>query len=88
MGERIRFMRWTPTAAVEFCKRRDNNGFQISIVDNALPDDAEFVRAGIDQLGYIRIVIKSASFDEVNEGDPIPELKATTFRRDRMPANV
>jgi hypothetical protein len=40
--------------------------------DVALPDDVKVVRMGHDPFGQINIVLESAEWPNVAEGDPIP----------------
>lgn len=72
-------MRWSGVAAVEFCKATPADW--IRVVEHAVPSDARFIRAATDEHGWIWVVIESESFSDVPEGQPIPELPATTFQR-------
>lgn len=53
-------------------------------VAEGLPSDTKLVRADIDYVhagfGVIRVVVESDAFDEVKEGDVIPET-SIIFRR-------
>lgn len=49
------------------------------VVENPLPDDAEVVRVGYDYSGWMLLVIQSAEWPDVKEGDAIPDLPAPMF---------
>lgn len=44
------------------------------VVRNGLPDDAQVVRIGYDSFGFLNVIVRSASWPELEEGKPIPEL--------------
>lgn len=49
------------------------------LVENPLPEDATYVRLYNDFEGRIIIVVHSATFSPVPDGDIIPEIPAPTF---------
>jgi hypothetical protein len=51
------------------------------IVKNPLPLDARIVRMYDDREGRLVLVVESAEFDELRDGDPIPELLPPCFVR-------
>lgn len=66
-------------AAVELLKASD--AAFVRVVENGLPRDARFVRAALDEHGYVWLIVESESFAEVQEPEPIPLLKAATFEK-------
>lgn len=67
---RIRTLQFTGDFLVSMLK--EGNVIQAAVVSNGLPADARFVRAGHDYSGSLYLVIESASFDDIEEGDEIP----------------
>lgn len=81
MSER-RVERWlvTPEFLVEFAKRGEPRA--VEVVDHALPDDARYVAQFFDlDRACVCLLLESASFAPVLEGEPIPLRTPTTFRR-------
>lgn len=76
-SRRIAFVRASAELLVDLCK--DGPARRVRIVANPLPADAEFVRAGHDVTGELKIVVSSASFPEVPEGGAVMELPPTMF---------
>ena len=77
MSQRLAVIRATAELLVELCKA--GSARYAEVIENALPSDAMFVRAGHDMNGTLRIVVSSESFAEVPEGGVIPELPPTKF---------
>jgi len=48
-------------------------------VENALPKDTTFVRAGHDQTGQLFLVLQSDEFDEVEVNGLIPTIDSPIF---------
>jgi hypothetical protein len=66
---------------IEICKHGMD---KVKVVDNALPEDAKFVRAFVDDnlgWGRISLVLESESFKDLNEGDEIPILPNPAFEK-------
>lgn len=77
MTRRLAVVRVTAEMMVDLCK--EGPARFARIVAHPLPADAEFVRAGHDVTGELKIVVSSASFPEVPEGGAVPELPPTMF---------
>jgi hypothetical protein len=45
----------------------------------ALPDDAEVVRVGYDHTGWMFLIVQSATYDDVKDGDVMPEIDGPTL---------
>lgn len=75
---RLRILRFSNAFLVPFLQQHKDRKV-ISLIENALPDDAEIVRVGHDHTGWFHIVITSQEFAEVAEGAVIPEHPAPRF---------
>ena len=67
---------------VEFCKHGID---ALKVTANALPEDAKCVRMFTDDTiagGRLGMVLESASFKELKEGDPIPILPDPVFEKE------
>lgn len=72
---------------VGFC--REGLGPVCACVQHGLPADAKFLYAAPAlRAGYFELVIESASFDELAEGDEIPELPAPVIRTQHIAATA
>lgn len=70
---------------IEACKEaRGMRG--LTVTKHALPEDAQFVRAGYDETGALHIVLTSESFADVPPGDRLPVLPAPEFTATSMEA--
>lgn len=72
---RLKILRISPELFVELCKPGDT---KIKVKHDALPPDTVFIRTFIDDSsgwGQIGLVVRSAEFEELPEGAPIPEIK-------------
>ena len=70
-----------PSIFIELCKEGLD---KIRIVQNAIPNDAKYVRSHLNDYtgwGNISLVIESESFDNLNDGDEIPVIKHPTFEK-------
>ncbi len=77
MTDRLAIIRASAEFLVEFCK--PGPARFVRIVGHALPADATFVRGGCDETGTLQLVVRSASFAELEPGDAIPMLPPTLF---------
>ncbi len=74
---RYAVLRVSPYFLLEMCREGE---IHARVIGHAVPDDAKYVRTYVDGTwGYIKIVIESASFQELKEGDEIPELPSIIF---------
>jgi len=73
---RVKILRVHTTQFLNFLKRDSRGRAVCAIVSNPLPDDAEVVRVGYDEVGWLQLVVQSSTFDDVPEGDRIPLLVA------------
>jgi hypothetical protein len=55
----------------------------VKVIENGLPQDARFKYA-FQFDGWVYLVVESDSFDDIKEGDKIPELDAVTFEAVNM----
>lgn len=70
-----------PQVFIDFCKEGLD---KMRIVENAIPRDAKFVRAHLNDFtgwGNIALVIESFLFEDLKEGDEIPVIKHPTFEK-------
>ena len=72
------YMRVSFFLLLEICK---NGTDGVKIVKNALPQDAEYVRAGYDNFGNMFVVLRSESFEDIKEGAIMPELPRPEFEK-------
>lgn len=70
-------LRLTPELFVEFCKAGEPR--MLRVVENALPADAKYVRAGHDINGDLLLAIQSESFADVLPGMVRMELPSPRF---------
>jgi hypothetical protein len=71
----------SPHVFLEICK---NGCAGVEVIKNAIPQDARYVRAYIENLngwGYVNLVLESESFSELKEGDVIPMLLHPIFEK-------
>lgn len=66
---------------IEFNKLGAKN---IKVVENALPSDTRFIRAGHDDFGNLYLVVESKKFKNLKEGHLLPELPPVVFRKMRL----
>jgi hypothetical protein len=69
---RVRFVALTPYLLVEMLKAGE---LHYTVVKDALPDDAEFVRCGTDAMGMVYLVVASNEFDELEKDARLPEIR-------------
>lgn len=67
---RIRILHVHAEFLVALCK--EGRRVNISVTENPLPADARFVRVGHDHVGGLNLIIESATFAEVEDGEEIP----------------
>ena len=68
----------TPHIFIELCKHGVEKTL---VVDNKLPEDTQFIRAGHDQFGNLFLVLQSDSFEEIENGGKMPMLENPVFSR-------
>ena len=82
---RYRIVKCTPDLLLDLCKKNSWMIGDIIPIENALPEDTKCVRV-IGQTGdksniEISIVVESAEFDDVPEGEVIPNHPDVVFKR-------
>lgn len=76
--KRVAVMEVSPAFLVNTCKAGRRC---VEVIDNPLPDDATVAGAEYDTVrGIWRIVVESASFEEVPPHASLPVLPVTVFR--------
>lgn len=76
---RIRYVPVTADFLIGMMKSRESG--RVRVVANQLPDDARIVRMGHDAFGLINIIVESATFEDVVDGEEIPMHPRTRFER-------
>jgi len=71
-NKRLRTLQITGELFVELFKLGSHPAYDV--IENAIPDDAEVRNVRFGWPHKIEILIESAEFDEVNDGEPIPFL--------------
>lgn len=74
---RVKYLTLWPDMLVDMFKGRH----VMKAVHNALPDDARLARVGVDPLGFLNLVIESASYPDVREGAVMEQLPAVGLER-------
>lgn len=73
----------TPELFVEFCRFCKDGPPRFTVVkENPLPDDAEIIDVRHHPHRWphrLQLIVKSASFTDLSEGDEIPELPLVVF---------
>lgn len=79
MGRRIRRVPVTVEFLIDIMK---NGTSGVRVVRNPLPADAAFVGSSFDPLSLLAIMfVSSDAFEDVKEGDPVPEHPVPFFER-------
>ncbi len=60
---------------------RTPNPVTVRCIGPYIPDDAKILRMGHDTFGQINIILESASYPDVQEGDPIPLCPTPRFEK-------
>jgi hypothetical protein len=80
---RIATLDLTPELFVEFCKFCKDGPLRLTVVrENPLPDDAKIIgcRTNTDHWPMtLKLVVESATFADVFEGEKVPELPLVMF---------
>lgn len=75
---RVKYIRTTPELLVEVMKHGTAG---VRPVANHLPSDARFIRAGLDPVGGLNLVLESSEWPEVREGEVMVELPPVLMER-------
>jgi hypothetical protein len=82
---RLATLRLTPDLFIEFAKAcKDGPPRRFVVKENPLPADATIVRVDVDHVFNpspftLRLVLQSETFDEIAEGEILPELDPVVF---------
>lgn len=82
-NDRVATMDVSAILFAEWCKASKSTDLRprrFTVVDNSLPDDAEVVSLRAEDNGVIRLLIRSASFDEVPAYQQPPMLPQTIYK--------
>lgn len=50
------------------------------VIEHPLPDDAEVVRVGYDETGWLLLMVQSEEYEDVTEGNTYPDVVTPMFR--------
>lgn len=76
---RLALLEVSPEFLIQCCQEQAQLLRMARVVKHALPKDATFVRAGHDVTGALCLVLWSATFQSIPEGERLPMLPLPVF---------